>query len=138
MHQVRRLHDQRLHPVRDRAVQGLGDVVDDLAVARLDMVDDDLAGKAAAHAPVGKGFLQRRLDGADGETAAVVEAGAEADDQQLVLADFVGVARIVQRGVAAVAQKDVAGGAAADPRSKALLHATFRYLYYIINIFICK
>ena len=102
VHQMGRLHHQALDAVGHGAVQRLAHVVDHLAVTGLDVVDDDLAGKAAAHAPVREGLLQRTLDGADGLAAAVVEAGAEADHQQLVLADFVGVARIVQRGVAGV------------------------------------
>ena len=64
------------------------------------MVDDDLAGKTAAHAPVREGLLQRVFYPADRQTAAVVEARAEGHDQQLLLADAVLIARVVQRGIA--------------------------------------
>ena len=60
------------------------------------MVDDDLAGEAAADGVVRERLLHSGLDGADGFAAAVVVAGAEADDQQLVFADFVLIERIIQ------------------------------------------
>ena len=100
VHQVGRLHDEGLDAVVCCAIQGLLHVVDLHAVTLEDVVDDDLACEGAAHTPVGKGFLERRLDRADGEAAAVIEACAEGHDQQLLLADLICVAGIVQGRVA--------------------------------------
>ena len=100
VHQVGRLHDKGLDPVFDCAVQGLLHIVDELPIAASYMVDDDLARKAAAYAPVGEGGLQRALDPADSQAAAVVVARAEAHDQKLLLADAVLVARVIKGGVA--------------------------------------
>ena len=95
VHQMGGLHDQVLHVVCHSAVQCLLHIVDLLAVACLHMVDDDLCGKGAAHAPVGVGSLQGILNALDVGSAAVVEGGAEGHHQQLVLTDLIGVAGIV-------------------------------------------
>ena len=71
------------------------------------MVDDDLRGEGAADAPIRVGGLQGVLDALDVSGAAAVEGGAEADDQQLIFADVVGIARVVLAGVAGVAAKVV-------------------------------
>lgn len=92
VHQVGGLDDQILHAVGHSAVHGLLHVVDLLTVAGLDMVDDDLSGEGAADRPVRISCLQSILDALDVGGAAGVEGGAEADDQQLVLADVVRVA----------------------------------------------
>ena len=102
VHQVRRLDHQVLHPAGHRTLQRLLHVVDRLAVAGQHMVDDDLGGKGTPHAPVGIGFRQRVLDALDVQSPALVEGGAEAHHQQLVLADLVGVPGIVLRSVAGV------------------------------------
>ena len=101
-HQVGGLDDQGGDPVLHGPIQGLGDVVDDFVVPAEHMVDDDLAGEAPAHVDAGEGFDHSGLNGADGLPAAVVEAGAEGDDQELVLTDAVLVQGIVQGGVAGV------------------------------------
>ena len=93
---MRRLNNEVLDAVCNRAVERLGHVVDLLAVTLVYMVDDDLAGEAAANRVVRERLLHRGLDGADGLAAAVVVAGAEADYQQLVFADFVLIERIIQ------------------------------------------
>ena len=105
VHQVRRLDDQIPDAVGNGAVQSLLHVVDLLAVAGLDVVDDDLRGEGAADAPIRVGGLQGVLDALDVGGAAAVEGGAEADDQQLIFTDVVGVARVVLAGVAGVAAK---------------------------------
>ena len=71
------------------------------------MVDDDLRGKGAAHAPVGVGSLQGILDALDVGSAAVVEGGTEGHHQQLVFANVIGVAGIVLGGIAGVAAEVV-------------------------------
>ena len=101
------LHDQVLHAVCHSAVQCLLHIVDLLAVACLHMVDDDLRGKSAAHAPVGVGGLQGVLNALDVGGAAVIEGGAEGHHQQLVLADLIGVAGIVLGSIAGVAAEVV-------------------------------
>ena len=93
---MRRLNDEILDAVCNCAVERLGHVVDLLAVTLVYMVDDDLASEAAADRVVRERGLHRGLDRADGLAAAVVVAGAEADDQQLVFADFVLIERIIQ------------------------------------------
>ena len=110
MHQVGGLDDQILHAVGHSAVHGLLHVVDLLAVAGLDMVDDDLSGESAADKPVRIGCLQSILNALDVGGAASVEGGAEADDQQLVLADVVRVAGVILGGIAGVAAKVVGVG----------------------------
>ena len=103
VHQVGGLDDKVLHAVGHGALQSLLHVVDLLAVAGLDVVDDDLRGEGAADGPFGEGRGERVLDALDVRGAAVVERGAEAHDQQLVLADLIGVAGVVLGGVAGVA-----------------------------------
>ena len=63
------------------------------------MVNDDMAGKGAAYAEVRESFFQRVFDSTDGQAAAVVIAGAEADDEKFLLSDFILIARVVQRGI---------------------------------------
>ena len=105
VHQMGGLDDQILHAVGNSALQSLLHVVDLLAVTGLDMVDDDLCGEGAADRPVGICGLDGVLDALDVRCAAVVERGAEADDQDLLVADVVLVAGVVLRGVAGVAAK---------------------------------
>ena len=69
------------------------------------MVDDDLCGKGAAHAPVRVGGLQGVLDALDVLHTAVVEGGAKGDHQQLVLADVVLVAGGILGSIAGVTAK---------------------------------
>ena len=97
------LDDQVLDTVGNSAVEGLLHVVDLLAVTGLDMVDDDLGSEGAADGPIRVSGLQSILDALDVGRAAAVERGAKADDQQLVLTDFIFVAGGVLAGVAGVA-----------------------------------
>ena len=105
MHQMGGLDDQILHAVGNSALQSLLHVVDLLAVTGLDMVDDDLCGEGTADRPVGICGLDGVLDALDVRCAAVVEGGAEADDQDLVVADVVLIAGVVLGGIAGVAAK---------------------------------
>ena len=102
VHQVRRLHDEVLDAVGHSAVERLGHVVDLLAVAGLNVVDDDLSREGAADGPVGIGLLQGVLDALDIVDAAVVVGRAEGNDQKLVLADVILVAGIVLGRIARV------------------------------------
>ena len=102
VHQMGGLDDQGLDAVGNGAVHGLLHVVDLLPIPGLDMVDDDLGGEGAADGPLRISGGQSVLDALDVLHAAVVEAGAEGDHQELLLTDVVGVAGIVQAGVAGV------------------------------------
>ena len=77
------------------------------------MVDDDLCGEGTADRPVGICGLDGVLDALDVRCAAVVEGGAEADDQDLVVADVVLIAGVVLGGIAGVAAKVI--GSASSP-----------------------
>ena len=110
VHQMGGLDEQVLHAVQNGTIQGLGHVVDELAVPGLDMVDDDLSGEGAADGPAGEGFLQGLFDAADVLGPAAVEGGAEAHHQQLIFADAVQVPGVVQLGVAGIAAKVVGIG----------------------------
>ena len=105
MHQVSGLDDQILDAVGNGTVHGLLHVVDLLAVTSLDMVDDDLSGECTADRPIGVSGLQSILDALDVFHAAVVERGAEADHQQLVVADVVLIAGVILGSIAGVAAK---------------------------------
>ena len=102
MHQVRRLHDEVLDAVGHSAVERLGHVVDLLAVAGLNVVDNDLSRESAADGPVRIGLLQGVLNALDIVDAAVVVGRAEGNDQKLVLADVILIAGIVLGRIARV------------------------------------
>ena len=102
VHQVGGLDHQRFDAVVHRPVQGRLDIVDLHAVPLPHPVNDDLAGEGPADRPVREGLRQGRFNGADGQAAAVVVAGAEADHQQLLLPDLVLIAGVVQAGVSGV------------------------------------
>lgn len=98
-HQMGGLHHQRLDTIIHRTIQCFRHIVDGDIISALYMVNDNLAGKSPAHAVVRAGIGNGALNGTDGQSAAVIIAGAEADDQQLPLPDLILVARIVQAGV---------------------------------------
>ena len=100
MHQVRRLDNEVLDAVGDGTIERLGHVVDLLAVTGLHVVDDDLRGEGAADRPVGECGLQGVFDALDVGNTAVIVGRAEGDNEQLVLADLILIARIVERSVA--------------------------------------
>ena len=102
VHQVGGLYDQILDTVVDGTLQCSIDIVDEDVVPSLHVVDDDVGGEAAADREVRKCLFQIAFDCADGQTAAVVVAGAEAEYQQLVVADVVLIADVIQRSVASV------------------------------------
>ena len=98
-HQMGGLYDKSLYAIVNGPFQGFLYVVDLLAVSSLDMIDDDLGGKGAPYRPVREGFLDGRLDAADGFASGIIVAGAKADDQDLFFTDLILIQRIVQRGV---------------------------------------
>ena len=110
MHQVRRLDNEVLHAIGNCTVERLGHVVDLLAVTGLDVVDDDLRGEGTADRPVGVGFLKGVFDALDVGNTAVIVGRAEGDNEQLVLADVVLVARIVLAGIAGVKAEVIGAG----------------------------
>lgn len=82
------------------SVEGFADVVDLLAVTSVYVVDYDIGGEASSYGVIRERGLEIVLNGADGQAAAVVEAGAEAQHEQLVIADAVLVSRIIEGSVA--------------------------------------
>ena len=110
VHQVCGLYEQVLDAILLCACQSLVDIVDGFAVARLDMVDDDLGCERSAHGPVGISFLQGLLDTADISRAALVEGSAEADYEKLVLADLICVERVICGCIAGVAAEIIGIG----------------------------
>ena len=102
VHQMGGLHIQLLDAVVQGALNGLAEVVDGLIVPQGDVVNDDLGGEAAAHAVAGEGLFHGGLNGADGEAAGIIEAGAEGNHQDLLLADAVLIAGVVQAGIAGI------------------------------------
>ena len=107
VHEVGRLYDQVLYAVCFGAGECLVHVVDGLAVARLHVVDDDLGSKGPADSPVGISFLEGFFNPPDIHRAALVEGRAEADDEQLVVADPIAVAGIIQGRIAGIAAEIV-------------------------------
>ena len=93
------LDQQILYAALYGAVQSLLHVIDLLAVPAVDMLDDDIGSEAAADVIVGESLLQVVLNGLDGGYPVVVEAGAEADNQQFVLPGAVLAAGVVLGGV---------------------------------------
>ena len=103
MHEMSGLYDKVFHAVCLRAGQCLVDIVDHFLVSGLHMVDDDLGCKCPADGPVRICFLECLFDTADVLNTAFIERGAEAHDQELVLADLISIAGIIQGRVARVA-----------------------------------
>ena len=110
MHQVRRLDNEVFDAVGDSALKRLLHIIDLLAVTRLNMVDDDLRGEGAADGPVGIRGLQGVFDALDVGNTAVIVGRAEGDNEQLVLADLILIARIVERSVAGIKAEVVGAG----------------------------
>ena len=107
---MRRLHNEVLDTVCNSAIKRLLHVIDLLIITRLHVVDDDLSGERAADRPIRVGFLQSVLNALDILYATVVEGRTEADNEQLVFADFVFVARIVFCSVARIATEIIRVG----------------------------
>ena len=110
MHQVRRLDNEILHAIGNCTVERLIHVVDLLAIAGLHVVDDDLRGEGAADGPVGIRGLQGVFDALDVGNTAVIVGRAEGDNEQLVLADLILIARIVERSVAGIEAEVIGAG----------------------------
>ena len=96
------LYYEVLYAVCCCSVEGFADVVDLLAVTSVYVVDYDIGGEASSYGVIRERSLEIVLNGADGQAAAVVEAGAEAQHEQLVIADAVLVSRVIEGSVAGV------------------------------------
>ena len=105
VHQMGRLYYQILYAVGYGTIQSLSHIVNGLAVAGLDMVDDDLRGKGTSYGPVRICLCQSVLDTLDISYTAVIEGSTKAYYQQLVLADLVLVSRIILGSVSGVASE---------------------------------
>ena len=76
-----------------------------LAVAGLDMVDDDLRGKGTSYGPIRICLCQSVFDTLDISYTAVIEGSTKAYYQQLVLTDLVLVFGIILGSVSGVASE---------------------------------
>ena len=61
------------------------------------MIDDNLTGEAAADAPLRAVLFQPAFNAADGQPAAVIITGPEADHEKLLIADLIFISGVVQR-----------------------------------------
>ena len=97
-----RLNNQILNAIVYRPLERFIDVINLFAVALCYMVNDDIGSEAAAYRVIRERLLQLILDGADGQTSAVIKAGAKAEYQQFVFTDVVLIARVVLRRITGV------------------------------------
>ena len=111
MHQVCRLDDEVFHSVRYCTFQSLLHVVDALAIAGLNMVNDNLRRKSTPDRPVRISLFARHpqcpfyiLD------TAVVVGCAKTDHENFVLSDLISVAGIIAGGVAGIKSEVVGTG----------------------------
>ena len=105
VHQVGRLDNQLFNSVLHGALQCLIHIVDALAVTSLNVVDNDLCGKCTADCPIRECILDGILDTLDIFHTAVVEGSTKADYQDLLVANLILIARIVQARVAGITTK---------------------------------
>ena len=97
-----RLYDQVFDTVIHGAVQCRINIVNQDAIAPLNMVDNNVCGKASSDRIIRESCFQIILDCTDGQATAVVEAGAEAEDKKLVFTDVILIADIVQRSITGI------------------------------------
>ena len=107
MHQVCRLDYQVLYSVVCGSLKGLLNVVDLLAVTRVDVVDDDLSCECSSDRPVRICFLKGFLDSADIFSAAVIEGCSEAYNEELVFAYVILIKRIILGCIACISSEVV-------------------------------
>ena len=102
MHQMRRSDDEVLHARFLGKVERLGNRVDLLAITGGNMIDDNLGGEGATDGPLGERRGDSLLNTADGGNAVVIERGAKAHDENLVLLVGLSSQRIVLGGITRV------------------------------------
>ena len=95
VHQVCGLDNKVFYAVVNSSFESLVDVIDVDTVTALNVVDDDVCCKTTAHRVFRESLVESALDSADSQAAAVVEAGSEAEHQQLIVADIVLISDIV-------------------------------------------
>ena len=110
MHQVCRLDDEVFHSVRYCTFQSLLHVVDALAIAGLNMVNDNLRRKSTPDRPVRISLLQGILNALYILDTAVVVGCAKTDHENFVLSDLISVAGIIAGGVAGIKSEVVGTG----------------------------
>ena len=74
------------------------------------MVDDNLCSEGTADGPVGECGGNGILNALDVGDTAAIEGGAEGDHQDFLLANFVGIAGIVQGGIAGIQTEVIGAG----------------------------
>ena len=71
-------------------------------VTILNMVNDNVSGKASSDGIIRKSLFQITFNCADIQAAAVIEAGAEAEYQQFIVPDIIRISGIIQRSIAGI------------------------------------
>ena len=78
-----------------RAFKGLAYIVNGDIVPGFYMVNDNLAGESSPDCEIRKCLLNSVLNGTNGQTSAVIVAGAEADYQKLIFTDSILISGII-------------------------------------------
>ena len=102
VHEVSGLYDKVLYTVCYGSVKRLAYVVNFLAVALVNVINNDIGSEPSSYGVTRECCFEVILDGADSQAAAVVEAGSEAEYQQLVVADLVLIPGVIEGSVAGV------------------------------------
>ena len=105
MHQMGRLYNQIFYTVCSCAIQCLLHIVNYFTISCLYVVNDDLCGKGTSYCPVRIRILESILNSFDILHTAVIVGSAKAYYQQLVLADFICISRIIQGCISRIQSK---------------------------------
>ena len=96
------LYDKVLYTVCYGSVKRLAYVVNFLAVALVNVINNDIGSEPSSYGVTRECCFEVVFNSADSQAAAVVEAGSEAEYQQLVVADLVLIPGVIEGSVAGV------------------------------------
>ena len=78
-----------------RAVKGLSYIVNGNIIPGFYVINNNLAGESSPDCEIRKCLLNSILNGTNGQTSAVIVAGAEADYQKLIFTDSILISGII-------------------------------------------